>query len=585
MKKLSILAVLAMVFALSACGSSSTDGTKDTTGAVDTIVGDTTDLGTPDTTPDTTVDALKDTAAPEDTVNGCAFCSPWQTCENNACKDPEGALECPYGGTMLSEDCGDVPETRCCSGSELYYCEAGEGCPDGKASCLCKLDCGPMTTDDGTPVPFCSFFAYYGVILCTDVLAFPPVESEMSFWCPWYTCTPSCEGKVCGPDGCGGECGTCDSGFKCDDAGACQVCTPSCLDEEGNTKVCGDDGCGGSCGECEAETDVCGPDGQCYSASCAGLCGNPDQGAPAGCFCDASCEVYGDCCPDICDACAELGLASCCVPNCEGKVCGDDGCGGICGPENLCADDKICAEDQASCIDAPACDPTECEAPWMVCKHGECANPVDETLTCPFGGFLLGAECHDTAVAGCCGSNADLFYCEYNDAGAEHAGCPEGMDTCLCWIPCGSSEKDCGWDSENSWMNCMDGAVPPPEGTNLSCDWYTCVPDCADKNCGYDGCGGICGECTGTDECTPEGKCCTSDCAANGGDRICGMDPCGNLCGNCKEGLECVEGKCLKPCVPACEGKECGDDGCDGTCGTCDDPKTCSEAGLCVSPS
>jgi hypothetical protein len=33
--------------------------------------------------------------------------------------------------------------------------------------------------------------------------------------------------------------------------------------------------------------------------SCSGLCG----GAAAGCYCDASCVTYGDCCPDACSAC------------------------------------------------------------------------------------------------------------------------------------------------------------------------------------------------------------------------------------------------------------------------------------------
>jgi hypothetical protein len=33
-------------------------------------------------------------------------------------------------------------------------------------------------------------------------------------------CTPACSGKVCGPDGCGGSCGTCSSG-TCDASGQC----------------------------------------------------------------------------------------------------------------------------------------------------------------------------------------------------------------------------------------------------------------------------------------------------------------------------------------------------------------------------
>jgi len=54
------------------------------------------------------------------------------------------------------------------------------------------------------------------------------------------TCLPSCSGKECGPDGCGGSCGTCPSGQPCIN-GKCQ-CIPNCTDKE-----CGPDGCGGEC--------------------------------------------------------------------------------------------------------------------------------------------------------------------------------------------------------------------------------------------------------------------------------------------------------------------------------------------------
>ncbi len=63
-------------------------------------------------------------------------------------------------------------------------------------------------------------------------------------------CTPSCAGKTCGADGCGGSCGDCEAGARCGAQGACVACTPSC---EG--KTCGDDGCGGSCGVCPTPTD------------------------------------------------------------------------------------------------------------------------------------------------------------------------------------------------------------------------------------------------------------------------------------------------------------------------------------------
>ncbi|MBO4351146.1 MAG: peptidoglycan DD-metalloendopeptidase family protein [Proteobacteria bacterium] len=56
-------------------------------------------------------------------------------------------------------------------------------------------------------------------------------------------CKPACDGKACGDDGCGGQCGTCAANEQCNN-GACQ-CVPQC---EG--KVCGEDGCGAQCGTC-----------------------------------------------------------------------------------------------------------------------------------------------------------------------------------------------------------------------------------------------------------------------------------------------------------------------------------------------
>ncbi|MBN2191764.1 MAG: cellulase family glycosylhydrolase [Polyangiaceae bacterium] len=79
-------------------------------------------------------------------------------------------------------------------------------------------------------------------------------------------------------------------------------------------------------------------------------------------------------------------------------------------------------------------------------------------------------------------------------------------------------------------------------------DWFvleSCIPDCDGKDCGDNGCGVPCGECTGTDSCGAEGKC--------------------------------------EPCIPNCDGKECGDDGCEGSCGSpCADGEVCTAERTCV---
>ena len=115
-------------------------------------------------------------------------------------------------------------------------------------------------------------------------------------------CTPDCDGAACGPDDCGGDCGSCVGDATCDAAGQCATCTPAC-----DGKTCGLDGCGGSCGEC------------------------PDDGS-------------------VCTA----GTCKACEPVCSGKVCGLDGCGGSCG---TCpgADDTCDADGQCVAPAAGAC--------------------------------------------------------------------------------------------------------------------------------------------------------------------------------------------------------------------------------------
>ena len=109
-----------------------------------------------------------------------------------------------------------------------------------------------------------------------------------------------------------------------------------------------------------------------------------------------------------------------------------------------------------------------------------------------------------------------------------------------------------------------------------------CMPDCVDKECGPDGCGGNCGACTGLeggvdDTLCNGGICCKPNCTG----KVCGDDGCGGSCGTCSGQLNCHDGVC-KPgeCIPDCGGKECGADGCASTCGTCGTGTSC-QAGKC----
>ena len=102
-----------------------------------------------------------------------------------------------------------------------------------------------------------------------------------------------------------------------------------------------------------------------------------------------------------------------------------------------------------------------------------------------------------------------------------------------------------------------------------------CLPQCADKECGDDGCGGDCGPCMPGLGCVDSVCICVSSCEG----KSCGDDGCGGSCGACGLDLTCVAGVCV--CETDCGDKECGDDGCGGLCGVCGDGKAC-EAGQCI---
>jgi hypothetical protein len=82
----------------------------------------------------------------------------------------------------------------------------------------------------------------------------------------------------------------------------------------------------------------------------------------------------------------------------------------------------------------------------------------------------------------------------------------------------------------------------------------TCPYNCDAKNCGDNGCGGTCGECTGGQECSPQGQCCPlgfagDDCQANIND--CFPNPC-NF-GTCEDGVNSYTCKC----DPGYQGPNC----------------------------
>jgi len=251
-----------------------------------------------------------------------------------------------------------------------------------------------------------------------------------------------------------------------------------------------------------------------------------------------------------------------CVPDCSGRECGDDGCGGQCGKCPKAA--PLCVEGVCEVLCVPDCEGRECgddgcegscgkcplAAPY--CVGGICALDCDPDCT--------GRECGDDGCGGSCGTCV----------GAQ-AQCSKGK--CSCVPDC--ADRECGTDGcAGSCGSCPQAEPFCKEGECVA----GCAPSCQGKECGDDGCGGKCGECKeiGPQYQCKEGECiCTPICVPD----ACVLDGCGGFClGPCGCGEKCVEGVCEDI---ACAGKECGSDGCGGACGQCPTGEACTAEGKC----
>jgi len=123
------------------------------------------------------------------------------------------------------------------------------------------------------------------------------------------TCTPSCTGKNCGSDGCGGTCGTCATGQTCSAAGTCTTTTTTCAHS-----ICLTGGAlTASCDSCA--TKICAQDSFCCSSSWDSNCT-----AEVDSICDESCSRIT--CAH--SACTTGGALSSTCDICVGAICAKD---------------------------------------------------------------------------------------------------------------------------------------------------------------------------------------------------------------------------------------------------------------------
>ena len=524
-------------------------------------------------------------------------------------------------------------------GGECGQCGAGYQCADGicvgSGSCSSVLTCLDVDFDQPMPLSWCldqatpesqqSFYKLYDCVMgqcdqfviqsdCYGMATQGPCGPEYK---ECLSCQPNCFWNQCGPDGCGGLCGTCPNGWSCE--GNSCVCKPTCLGKE-----CGTDGCGGLCGVCSGGF-ACSSSGHCGCTSdCVGKECGPDgcNGSCGTCQLNAQCTNNGSCLPFLCNP-GDL--------ECDGNmrlICPDNGGDwvklGECEPGTWCVNGLCkpwaCTPGEKRCEGNGVSQCAANGAGWLspvLCPTG---------TVCNSGVCVPSSGCGDIPSAGCCdGTKAVL--------------CLNGT---ILVNDCGST--GCGWTSNGSYG--CGGTGPDPTGLfPLACPG-TCHPECDAKQCGSDGCGGSCGTCPLGFGC--EDGACTPVCLPQCAGKACGDDGCGGTCGFCSTDQECKAGICTKPlscsdmmmcarncvtqgpvcqqkcsagasgleltefnalwtcvaslcptgapsacfdqavlgtcytkylecisCMPACTGKSCGPDTCGGSCGQCDSQSQC----------
>ena len=248
-----------------------------------------------------------------------------------------------------------------------------------------------------------------------------------------------------------------------------------------------------------------------------------------------------------------------CVPNCAGKSCGSDGCGGSCG----------------GCNAGQVCD-----------SSNHCVNNIFCQPNCS------GKECGDNGCGGSCGSCPGYQICSayrcINPGCNRNGVCQEnlGENCAVCPIDCVCGDAF-GMTCDQRLMKCVS--------------MFNCEPQCTDKVCGSNSCGGTCGTCGPGQVCSADGKsCCSTNCESPlWGKMDCGDAGCGLSCGDCSSWTPMGYYVCTrkqKCCLPNCENdgnnmgcsdntRYCGSDGCGGICGVgvCPTGQTCDDrCGTCV---
>lgn len=310
--------------------------------------------------------------------------------------------------------------------------------------------------------------------ICTDGTASQRTCAVSGSWsaCECVRgCTPVCSGRVCGDDGCGGNCGMCAAQERCE-AGVCVPdmvvvqCTPSELGSRLGRAVASGNlsaGASGHTAPCAMSSAQAPEVAFVWTAPSTGRFVFSTEGSTFDTVLtvrDGECDGQALACEDdsvslqqqsrvsvelragqrvtvvidglSVDSTGEysLSISTGCTANCTGRVCGDDGCGATCGS---CPEGTTCGAGQ--------CQPTSSSDPCRgVPVGGRCVNGVTiELCVAPTGSAtprpelvtcVSGETCRESAGEARCVTTAVCRNDETRCAGTQLQRCSGGQ-----WVP------------------------------------------------------------------------------------------------------------------------------------------------------
>jgi hypothetical protein len=214
-----------------------------------------------------------------------------------------------------------------------------------------------------------------------------------------------------------------------------------------------------------------------------------------------------------------------CTPDCAGKTCGPDGCGGNCPPG--CGANATCSGNACACT-VLACG-TSCCAAGQVCYQDACCSAA-----------CGGKQCGPDGCGGSCGTCQGSLACDASGT----CGCSGGLTAC--GTACVNTQSDV--------QNC--GGCDHPCTSPQVCAAGSCSDTC---QIGYENCSGSCAHlptdpthCGGCDVvCSPGASCEAGQCVCPGGLLDCPGAGCTDVatdpsnCGECgRECFGCAAGRC-----------------------------------------